>query len=385
MLLWHAAQYPGTEEGHLAQALARDLLARGDYFDPLALLQLSNQVETRERSELPLVEEFPSVGQLYVRSGWGDEDMLFASRSQGPGPDGNMAHTHYDAGSFVLSYGGDQLLTDPGYGIQSFLIGQVPDPGAGCPGVDFGYLNEATVHASGHNTLLFDSEITQWALVDDGVVRTVVPDASRPGFYVEMEIGDAYRRTSDQSARVFSSVRRRILGLLPHALLIHDHAVSLDPIDPHRMQVMFHSRWKDSGALGPQPRITVTGNQARVELVDGTHTLRVFSLGGTPATLASIQHPTVPCAGDFLVGQTASASDVHAHHLLVPGNGAEASVTDLSNDVMVGARIEQGADSVTLLVSADGSEIVFPGGGSGVALMQWRVGADEGSFVVPAS
>lgn len=55
----------------------------------------------------------------------------------------------------LLLGGRPVLLTDPGYAVQSFLISQIPNPGGACEGqVSFAHLNEYTLRASGHNTLL---------------------------------------------------------------------------------------------------------------------------------------------------------------------------------------------------------------------------------------
>jgi hypothetical protein len=332
---------------------------------------------------MPLAATFESVGQVYVRSGWNNSDLLFASRSQGPGPDGNKAHTHYDAGHFVLNYGGDQLLADPGYAFQYFLIGQVPDLESACPGVEFEYLNEFTLRASGHNTLAFDWEITQLHLVD-GLVRTEFPEPETPTFFVEMEFAEAYARHTDPTTPVFDRVRRRIAGVLPYALLVHDHARSVPGGPPHSMQVLFHSQWRSSEAIGPEPAIILSGPRARIEPVDGSHVLEVMSLGDPPAALASVQHPYVTCIGDFLIGEVGPATELHAYHLLVPSSRTDApDIEDLTTPgSYAGARVTLGPDHVTLLISESGDPVDFPGLGRGIASLQWHINGLDGAHLV---
>jgi hypothetical protein len=201
-----------------------------------------------------------------------------------------------------------------------------------------------------------------------------------------MEFAEAYGHPSDPETRLFDQIRRRIVGVLPMALLVHDHARSVVGGPPYTMQVLFHSQWRSSDAIGPEPAISVNGPNARIEPQDGSHVLEVVSLGPSPATLASIQHPYVTCVGDFLVGDTGPSTELHAYHLLIPARRTDRpEIEDLSSPgSYVGASVTLGSDQVTLLVSESGDSVDFPGRGSGIAALQWQIGGQAGSHVVEA-
>jgi hypothetical protein len=382
VLAWIASQFPDMREGRVAQCLARDLL--GERLDPFAIFHVDNAVEPLERSGLPLVGVFPDVGQVFVRSDWTEAGMQFASRAQRPSLDGTRAHVHFDAGHFIINWGGDILLADPGYAVQRFLIGMTKDLDEKLGGTPFAYVNEFTLRASGHNTILFDRGLTQFTL-NSRLVRALVPDESLPAIYVEMEFGDTYRTTHRSRKRLFRTVRRRILGFLPHALLVHDHVRSERGEKPRSMQVLFHSRWRDKKAIGPEPLVTVSGSQATVSLLDGKHTLRILAVGEMPARLMCIPHPHVKQAGRFLIGESAPAVDHDVFHVLLPGDGAaNAGCTDVSEKgKTTSVLVSVGDERYILSFSARGDVTSFPGHGEGVALLEWNRGGKKRAFLVP--
>ena len=52
-----------------------------------------------------------AAGWGYLRTGWGADDLLLVS----VGNNSQQGHSHYDQNSFVLSVGGEWILSDPGY------------------------------------------------------------------------------------------------------------------------------------------------------------------------------------------------------------------------------------------------------------------------------
>lgn len=78
----------------------------------------------------------PNVGWGVLRTGWGADDMLMVCVAN----NSSQGHSHYDQNSFVLSFGGSWLLSDPGY----------QDYGAG-------YASDYSL-SYGHSTILIDGK-----------------------------------------------------------------------------------------------------------------------------------------------------------------------------------------------------------------------------------
>lgn len=115
ILLRLASQY--RDEG--AQFLAESLpfAPRGggptaNSNDVLAFALLWHDASVGRRPPARLDHHLPDWEVLTSRSGWGREDYLFSLKSGL----NNLHHSHLDAGSIALNFGGTWLLTAPGYG-----------------------------------------------------------------------------------------------------------------------------------------------------------------------------------------------------------------------------------------------------------------------------
>ena len=80
---------------------------------------------------------FSNIGWVAMRSGWTEDDTLFAFQSSSS----RMGHNHRDQNNFVLNRAGEWLIVDPGY--KSYAGGAMSFFGA---------------QTVGHNTLLVDGE-----------------------------------------------------------------------------------------------------------------------------------------------------------------------------------------------------------------------------------
>jgi len=91
------------------------LFHHGRNFTPSAgimnLLMYDTNLKPKPLDDLPTSRYFPSFGQAVFRTGWGDEDILFAFKSSRM-----FTHGHSDPNSFVLYAFGEPLAIDPGCG-----------------------------------------------------------------------------------------------------------------------------------------------------------------------------------------------------------------------------------------------------------------------------
>lgn len=85
-------------------------------FQKLVYFRKDGQVETptayTERTGVDLTAGVAEAsGWGYLRTGWSEDDLLLVAVGNNSG----QGHSHYDQNSFVLSVGGEWILSDPGY------------------------------------------------------------------------------------------------------------------------------------------------------------------------------------------------------------------------------------------------------------------------------
>lgn len=150
-------------------------------FSKLVWYRESGSVETPDaytaRTGIDLrVGVADAAGWGYLRTGWGEDDLLMVC----VGNNSQQGHSHYDQNSFVLSVGGEWILSDPGY----------QDYGSGA-GRDY-------TLAWGHSTVTVDG-LTQsikgggslTALLNSGSVSFLVSEAA--GAYTDPALTEAER------------------------------------------------------------------------------------------------------------------------------------------------------------------------------------------------
>lgn len=366
-LLWIYSQFPKTAGGRVAYYQLQKM--KNQNITPLGLLDLSKPILDRKGVHLPLVKTFPSVGQVFVRTSWDDDALLFASRSQKLGPNGVMAHTHYDAGHFVMNWGRDTLLTDPGYAVQGFLKSHDPKKFK-FDMKDFKYLNVFTLRSPGHNTLHFDQKGIQWGFTNNPI-RASNPEENVPAFFVEMEFGDTYLETRKSKKKRFDSVRRRIIGFLPFGFMVHDHVRST--AGPTQMSAHFHSRM----GKGHTADVQINNDEVRVSDSTWNHAFRIQSISPKSVSFKELDFPPRyhKTLTKYLSLIAPSAENHDVYYLVLPEKSDfRVTVLPTVNPHNISVRLSNGKDWVELELSRIEEERV--------GQITWQVGTKTGTFEI---
>ena len=198
---------------------------------------------------------YQNIGWAALRSGWGEDDTLFAficsSSKEG--------HCHADANHFVVNCGGEWLATD-----------------AGCKSFKGGALTEFGQGTAGHNSILIGGVGQQEKL------GAVTDFFTSPIF--DYLVGDASRCYDPQ---VLWRFLRRVIYVRPHFLVMLDE---LEAPEPKRFEFLLHTDAGGRYALdGKTPRLGEAATGPRVSLVKPRARLEVRFLE-PPAPQLTLDH-----------------------------------------------------------------------------------------------
>ncbi|HOI44120.1 MAG TPA: heparinase II/III family protein [Candidatus Aminicenantes bacterium] len=103
----------------------------------------------RTPADLPLGRLFPSVNWVALREGWGEKEALMIFKS------GHAhSHNHLDQNHFVLGWGGEWIIGDPGY--QIYDMDYPPERKLDRKAIK--NMHVYTARTEGHNSLLVDGK-----------------------------------------------------------------------------------------------------------------------------------------------------------------------------------------------------------------------------------
>ncbi len=339
--------------------------------NPLLLRYVRPELAAAPITDWPKESTFPVVGQAFVRTGWGGNDHLFAFKAQPPGPEGVTSHIHHDAGHMILDWGGVRLLGDPGYAMQGFLAGQIPDDlleRMGCgttTEAKLDTLNRFTLYEGGHNTLTIeraDGERLPQRGWGAGLARA---ELASPHFYVATEMTEAYAPTEGAPSPV--EVTRQVAGRLGAVLLVYDRVNS--NVGPIRPQARFHALRSNPGSgEPPAPARVVPGTPAYLvptSAGSAGRRLQVVATGSRATTLAEGRVPDLSCLGSFLVVTPEEAAEnVELVTALVPeveGSSPSPQVTVELRADRVEAEVRRGGSTVRVAIARDPRGIMVGG------------------------
>ena len=295
--------------------------------------------------------------------------MLFASKAQPVALDGGTSHRHLDAGSFVLNWGGELLLTDPGLAMKPSHEASLTDQQLrrfGCDvsitSEEFATLSDFTLFSPGHNTITLETSEGDRIFQETFDVATTQIELGSPNLFIETDYGAAYQ---DDNGQVLDFGGRRVIGHLPDVLLVHDRVDVAEGASPMRARFHLHSRNVDATRLEPV-RESITRLSASTALLGtegGTKQLRVRASGNTDV----VATPTsdVPCMGEYLgVTNQEPQESVQLFTLILPEavDATEPTISVLDGDTYSGFRVVR--DDVTITVAlARFGETFSPGNG----------------------
>ena len=198
---------------------------------------------------------FRTIGWAALRSGWGDDDTLFAFLSSSS----KEGHCHFDANHFMINRAGEWLATDSGY--KSFKGGELTGFSQG---------------TAGHNSILIGGagQVNKAGAITDFFTS--------PGF--DYLVGDASRCYDPQ---VLWRFLRRVMYVRPHLLLMLDE---LEAPEPKRFEFLLHTDQSGQYSIdGKMARVGQAMAAARVSLVKPAARLEVRFLE-PPAMQVTFDH-----------------------------------------------------------------------------------------------
>lgn len=258
---WREAYASGVKPGVMAEAF-------------LELLWYDRSVRPRPPDDVPVTAHFPDLGQVVTRTSWTDPDATVVSFTSAPGGGNgawdaaerfrqergwdtlNAGHHHPDAGAFLLTGHGAQLVVDDGYAN-----------------------NKRAAH---HNLVLVDGQ--GWSGEDRYHVYKELPYTSRPEL-IDVLAEQGFVHATSRTAMMFDAtlgVRRldRTLVVTPYGrVVVVDRC---EAGSPRRWSWLLHSDWPAEVWDEEHPGRSPGGS---VVLRSGPGQAWVTRLPGTPAQL----------------------------------------------------------------------------------------------------
>lgn len=290
-----------------------------DFYDAIWMPQA---VDPKPVATLPPAAAFPQKGNVIFRSDWTDDGLLFNFHA---GPHNN--HFHFDQGTFLLRYAGEDLIVESGYADYYYNLNYKP----------------FYTQAIGHNTLLLGGhpESQMHGDMDNGIAalgtyaRILEAKTEGPVRSVEAELAPVYKGR-------LQSYRRTIVQMPEDYLVICDR---VQAVSPERFNWIFHPAGdrQSLGGEGNTIRITRPRAQLRMEL-----------LAPQPLQRQTLDYPDAPRV--YLDLSTAERSQTaYLITVLIPSkpeNQAERDtwqITALEGDPAThGVRIQRGAQIDTI-------------------------------------
>lgn len=215
------------------------------------------------------------IGWAMLRSGWGQDDVLFAMISN----QSSLGHNHFDQNSFQIAVNGSWIAGDPGY--QDYVAGPA---------------NDLTLRL-GHSTIQVDGQ-GQTARGNGSLTAGLLA----PSYdYVKGSAAGAYGNT-------LSKYDRNVVYLKPDTFVMLD---DLQASAPHVYDwVLFSGALNEFAVDGQIPQEGQTVNGSGLYLRAGGAQLAAKFLSSAPLPITVGKHPGAESYGYYTrVGSGSAASD----------------------------------------------------------------------------
>ena len=312
---------PGQGFGNLNLALAR----RGDTDAAWYCRQIGMFAAPSPRTFLAMDPErirperptwnpsgcFVDVGYAALRDGL-NPDAAFMGFKCGP-PEKQIGHNHYDHNSFVISYAGAWIASDPGYR---------------------DYFHPArrkyTVSTLGHSTVILDMDDAYLAdynyrnlgheqvNLTGGRIREFLA-----GERYDYLLGDAAGAYNSDEAAVVERFDRQVVFAKPNVVLMRD---TLAAPEPHAWSWLLHASAENA--------IRIEGQSAQA--ISSSCLLQVHPFSPNGITLATARYSEAESRGPYLAATTGRTSATTITTALVPRPHAETIINGGFEDGMVG-------------------------------------------------
>ncbi len=299
-------------------------------------LYLDDTMDSQGPDTLPVSRAFPEKGNIVLRTGWEEDDLIFNFRA---GP--NYNHTHLDQGTFRLWAYNEELVNEAG------PSGYYTDP----------YYWSFIIQSAGHNTILVDGNPESQEIGDfknetkafNNHARLERVFLSQPLSLIRAELGMLYRGMLEQFTRTVCFADSRFF-------VIHDRIRSKS--GPHQYQWQLFPPKKEglsvSGATalyrGDNAWLQVNAilpSQAKLKIQDipvPMHELGQFPQHPIqPRAILQVTHEKPSENQDFLV-------------VLTPGrkeDSAPVQVKDISQEGSYAVEITSGQEREIFYFAAD--------------------------------
>ncbi|WP_158289613.1 heparinase II/III domain-containing protein [Paenibacillus flagellatus] len=261
-------------------------------------------------------------GWALLRSGWEDDDVLFAMVANGS----NLGHNHYDQNSFQIATNRTWIASDPGY--QDYVAGPV---------------NDFTVRL-GHSTIQVDGK--GQSLLGNG---TLTKGLLAPTYdYVKGSAAGAYANPK------LTKFDRHVVYLKPDTFVLLD---DLQADAPHVYDWVLYSGGLKSFEIDGQPAaagVTTPGNE--LYLQGGAAELAAKFLGDSPLPMTVSRYPGAESYGYFT--KVGSGAPTDAHRFLTVMKTRPYELKGLYDESTL-LPLTDSSGREAKLVQANGSTVIF--------------------------
>ncbi|MFH1742046.1 MAG: heparinase II/III family protein [bacterium] len=311
-----------------------DLAPGNDFAD---FLYIDDTIPSKPADTLPPSRVFPDKGNVVLRTGWTDDDLIFNFRA---GP--NYNHTHIDQGSFRLWGYGEDLVSEAGPG------GYYTDP----------YYWSFVIQPVGHNTILIDENPESQEIGDfnneviafNNHARLENTFLSEPVSIIRAELGMLYRGMLERLTRSVYFVNSRFF-------IFHDVIRSMS--GPHRYQWQLFPPGKEGLTILDNAAL-YEGENARLQVNVVSPEAAVLKIKDTPISIYEYEKfPATPLKPRAVLQVTHDepVNDQDFLVVLTPGRVGEAgpgSIEALSEQGWKAVRIVSGERTDTVYFSLNG-------------------------------
>ncbi len=281
----------------------------------------------------PIGRRFPSVEWAALRDGWGDDGALLVFKSGIA-----TTHNHLDRNSFVLGWGSEWLLVDPGY--QIYDIDYPPERKLSRAAVK--NMHTYTAGTEGHSTLLVDGS----------------GQNEKPGRISEFFSSRAFQGLVGDAAACYDKLSRfdrTVVHAPGRYILVHDDVAATEIV---RVEVKLHA--------SPTGEFLAEGRVPALDAAVATKSFLIRKSGARAAvdilapprpTLIRRQWPDSANYGHYMTFEAGRGAEVEDAFVLRPGPAAEAAGS-------LKAGFEKLAGRARLFKISGDRIVLNPGGGS---------------------
>ncbi len=248
----------------------------------------------------PVGRRFPSIEWAALRDGWGEGGALLVFKS-------GLAttHNHLDRNHFVLGWGADWLITDPGY--QIYDIDYPPERGLSRAAIK--NMHTYTAGTEGHNTLLVNG----------------AGQNEKPGRISEFFSSRAFQGVVGDAAACYDGLARfdrTVIQAPGRYFLVHDDVAAPEAV---RIEVKLHtSSAGEFLAEGKKLALDAPLETRSFVVRKPAARAAVDILAPARPTLVRREWPDSAAYGHFVTFEAGRGTEVEDAFVLRPGPAAEA-------------------------------------------------------------